>query len=153
MRNCLRQGTSARRPTLAGRQLCSPLFLRVAVDSKTQLRFSRGTPSPWIRFNLRHSMHQQSPGDCKNFKTATPADRTNEKNRTLTRSVFRRNCNTESGGQTHQIGERASLHLLHNSASVSLHRDLANAQLAADLLVQFAANHQHHDLPFSTTER
>jgi hypothetical protein len=71
--------------SFAGQQLRSRLILRLVVDSKNAALIFWRNPN---RFGLRHSMHQASPGDCKNFKTATPADCTNETNRTLTRSVF-----------------------------------------------------------------
>ena len=36
----------------------------------------------------------------------------------------------------HQIGKRVGLHLAHDLAAVRLHRDLADAEFAADLFVQ-----------------
>jgi hypothetical protein len=35
---------------------------------KRSFDFLAKPKSLWIRFNLRHSMHQQSPGDCKTSK-------------------------------------------------------------------------------------
>jgi len=42
----------------------------------------------------------------------------------------------ESRGHLYQIGERARFHFSHDLAAVCLHRDLADAELAANLLVQ-----------------
>src|SRR5712671_2305117 len=58
----------------------------------------------------------------------------------------------EPRGHCHQVGERVSLHLSHHLAAVCLHRDLADAELAADLLVHQAGDDQRHDLPFAAGE-
>ena len=54
-------------------------------------------------------------------------------------------------GHFHEVGERGGLHLSHHVASMSLHRDFADAELATDLLVQQSGDHQRHDLPFART--
>ncbi len=43
-------------------------------------------------------------------------------------------------------GSESRLHLAHHLAAVRLDRDLADAELAADLLVQPTADHERHDL-------
>ena len=58
----------------------------------------------------------------------------------------------ESRSHCHQVGERVSFHLPHDTASVCLHRDLANAKVAPDLLVQKACDHQCHNLLFAWGE-
>ena len=50
----------------------------------------------------------------------------------------RRRCEAEARGHVHQVGERVGLHLAHHPAAVSLHGDLADAELATDLFVQQA---------------
>src|SRR6266480_1091682 len=64
----------------------------------------------------------------------------------------RRTTETEPRGHFHQVGERIGLHLLHHLAAVGFYRDFADAELATDLLVQPAGDHQVHDLPFATGE-
>src|SRR5947208_17052527 len=64
----------------------------------------------------------------------------------------RRTAETEPRGHFHQVGERIGLHLLHHPAAVGFYRDFADAELATDLLVQPAGDHQVHDLPFATGE-
>src|SRR5260370_22951766 len=59
----------------------------------------------------------------------------------------------EYGGHIHQVGERVRLHLSHHAPSVCLHRDLADAELATDLLIQQPGDDQRHDLPFARAER
>src|SRR5580692_6313676 len=44
----------------------------------------------------------------------------------------------ESRGHIYEIDERACLHFAHHVAPVHLHHDLAYAELATDLLIQFA---------------
>jgi len=68
-------------------------------------------------------------------------------------SAFRRRCEAESRGHSYQVGQRIRLHLFHNLTSVCLHRDLADAELATDLFIQQAGDHQCHDLPFARGER
>ena len=58
----------------------------------------------------------------------------------------------ESLGHFHQLCERVGLHLSHHFASVCLHRDLADAELPADLFIQQAGNHQLHNLVFARGE-
>src|SRR6266404_9531980 len=58
----------------------------------------------------------------------------------------------EYGGHIHQVGERVRLHLSHHATSVCLHRDLADAELATDLLIQQSGDDQRHDLPFARAE-
>jgi hypothetical protein len=67
-------------------------------------------------------------------------------------SAFRGRCEAESRGHVHEVGERASFHFAHHLASVSLHRDLADAELEPDLFIQQAADNQRHDLLLATTE-
>src|SRR5882762_6169437 len=47
----------------------------------------------------------------------------------------------ESRGHCHQVGEGIGFHLPHDTASVRLYRDLANAQVAPNLFVQKACHH------------
>src|ERR1700683_3277974 len=56
-------------------------------------------------------------------------------------------------GHVYQVDERAGLHLSHHLAAVCLHRDLADAELATDLFIQFAGDHQIHDLSLASGER
>src|SRR5271168_4432285 len=50
-------------------------------------------------------------------------------------------CDAEACGHVDQIGERGGLHLPHHLAAVRLHGDLADAELAAHLLVHQAGGH------------
>jgi hypothetical protein len=47
----------------------------------------------------------------------------------------------ESRGHVDKVGERTGLHLSHRLTSVRLYRDLADAELATDLFVQQAGDH------------
>src|SRR6185437_3711123 len=67
-------------------------------------------------------------------------------------SGVRRTCEAESRGHCYQVGERVGFHLSHHTSAVCLDSDLANAELATDLLMQQAGDHQHHDLPFATAK-
>src|SRR5262245_45803502 len=49
-------------------------------------------------------------------------------------------------GHTHQIGERARAHFSHRSTAMNFYRDLAQAEIARNLLIQLAGSHQDHDL-------
>ena len=42
----------------------------------------------------------------------------------------------QPGRHLHQLRQRTGLHLSHDASSMRLHRDFADAQLAADLLVE-----------------
>jgi hypothetical protein len=75
-----------------------------------------------------------------------------ENDRVVRMSAFRGRCEPESRGHVHEVGERASFHFAHHLASVSLHRDLADAELKPDLFIQQAADNQRHDLLLATTE-
>ena len=52
-----------------------------------------------------------------------------------------------------ELGERGGLHLAHHVASVHLHRDFADADVAGDLLVETAPHDLHHDLALAGAER
>src|ERR1700740_2896109 len=58
----------------------------------------------------------------------------------------------ESASHFHQVCNRVGLHLLHHLASVRLHCDLADAELATDLLIQQTGDDQRHDLPFARSK-
>jgi len=47
---------------------------------------------------------------------------------------------------------RVGPHLLHHLASVCLHRDLADAEVAADLFIQQTGDDQRHDLALARSE-
>ena len=66
--------------------------------------------------------------------------------------AFRRRRDAETCGHCHQVGEGVRLHFSHHLASMCLHRDLADAELATDLFIQQAADNQRHDLPFAATK-
>ena len=51
-------------------------------------------------------------------------------------SVLRRGAQSEALGHCHQVRKRVGLHLAHHLTSVRLHRDLADAEFAANLFVQ-----------------
>ena len=68
-------------------------------------------------------------------------------------SALQRRREGQSRGHIHQAGQRVGPHLLHHPASVRLHRDLGNAELATDLLVQPARDDEPHDFSFATAER
>ena len=68
-------------------------------------------------------------------------------------SALQRRREGRSRGHIDQAGQRVGPHLLHHPASVCLHRDLGNAELTTDLLVQPAGDDQPHDFPFATAER
>ena len=53
----------------------------------------------------------------------------------------------------HQVGQGVGLHFLHHLASVCLHRDFADTEIATDLFIQQACHHQGHHLPFATAKR
>src|SRR5271170_1590090 len=55
-------------------------------------------------------------------------------------------------GHIYQLDERAGLHLSHHLAAVCFHRDLADTELATDLLIQLAGDHQIHDLSLASGE-
>src|SRR5450631_3375808 len=55
-------------------------------------------------------------------------------------------------GHIYQLDERAGLHLSHHLAAVCFHRDLADAELATDLLIQLAGDYQIHDLSLASGE-
>ena len=50
-------------------------------------------------------------------------------------SAFRRSCDLEFRGHIYQLGEKVGLDLSHYLTSVCLHGDLADAELATDLLI------------------
>ena len=52
----------------------------------------------------------------------------------------------------HETGKRLGPHFSHDLTSMRLHRDLADPELAADLLIQQTGDHQSHDLLFAVTE-
>ena len=58
----------------------------------------------------------------------------------------------EARGHRHQVGKRVGLHLAHHLTSVRLDGDLADAELAADLLVQQTGDDQRHHLAFARRE-
>jgi hypothetical protein len=64
-------------------------------------------------------------------------------------SVRRSGSHSETRGHCHQVRKRVGLHLAHDLASVRLHRDLTDAEFAADLFVQQPRNDQCHDLAFT----
>ena len=66
--------------------------------------------------------------------------------------ALRRNCDVEFLGHFHQICDRVGLHLLHHLTSVCFDCFFADAELASDLFVQEAGNHQRHDLSFPWSE-
>src|SRR5580693_6436729 len=55
-------------------------------------------------------------------------------------------------GHIDEVDERARLHLSHHLAAVCFHRDLADAELATDPLIQLAGDHQIHDLALASGE-
>src|SRR4029077_510769 len=65
----------------------------------------------------------------------------------------RRRREPELRAHLHQIGERVGLHLSHHVASMCFHRDLTDAELATDLLIQPTRDHKRHDLAFTGGER
>src|ERR1700683_3300601 len=68
-------------------------------------------------------------------------------------SGARRRRRTEPRSHSYKVGKRIGLHLWHPLASVCLHRYLANAELATNLFIQQARNHQRHNLPFALRKR
>ena len=58
----------------------------------------------------------------------------------------------KSRSNIHEICERFGLHLSHHLAPVGLNRDLADAKLESDLLIQETANDQSHDFALAPTE-
>jgi hypothetical protein len=62
-------------------------------------------------------------------------------------------CEPESCRHSHQVSDRARLHLPHHFPSVLLYCDLADAEFSTDLLIQPAVRYQGHDLPLSNCER
>jgi hypothetical protein len=58
----------------------------------------------------------------------------------------------DSCSHCHETGKRLGPHFSHDLTSMRLHRDLADPELAADLLVQQTGDHQSHDLSFAVTE-
>ena len=57
-------------------------------------------------------------------------------------SAFGCSGKAKSRGNIYQASQRFGSHFLHHSPSVRLHRELADAELATDLLIQFADDHQ-----------
>ncbi len=52
-----------------------------------------------------------------------------------------------------EIGQAARLHLAHHLATVCFHRELRDPEVSGDVLVELAANHVPHDLPFALTQQ
>src|SRR5215510_5508389 len=52
----------------------------------------------------------------------------------------------------HQIGERGSLHLLHDATAMNLKRDLADSEFRGSLFVQEPTDHQRKYFPFAGRE-
>src|SRR5215471_10661361 len=73
---------------------------------------------------------------CIRYKARSPAPSSR-----LGRLLCRALGHPKFLGHFHQICERVGLHFLHHLTSVCLHCDLADAQLAADLLVQQTRDH------------
>src|SRR5512146_1553383 len=61
-------------------------------------------------------------------------------------------CRPQLSSHPHQVGERIGLHLLHDAPSVRFDRDLADAELAADLLIQQAGHNERHYLLFPVSK-
>src|SRR4051812_3912820 len=59
----------------------------------------------------------------------------------------------EPRGDSDEIGYGARLHLPHHLAAVRLHRDLADAELRAHLLVEHPRNYQAQHLALAPAER
>src|SRR5690348_2876897 len=57
----------------------------------------------------------------------------------------------EFGGDIDQVGKGSSTHLPHHAATMCFHRDLADSEPAADLLVHKSGDHQRHDLSLAAT--
>jgi hypothetical protein len=68
-------------------------------------------------------------------------------------SAFGCSGKAKSRGNIYQASQRVGSHFSHHSPSVRLHRDLADPELATDLLVQPASDDPRHDLPFAAAER
>jgi hypothetical protein len=54
--------------------------------------------------------------------------------------------------ESHQIGERCSLHLVHDLAAMNLERDFTDAQLCGGLLVEKTADYQGQDFSLTGSE-
>src|SRR5580658_3496193 len=57
--------------------------------------------------------------------------------------------NTKLIRHSHEIGERARLHLSHQVYSMDLDRDLADAEIRRDAFIAHPRAHERHDLPLS----
>jgi len=53
----------------------------------------------------------------------------------------------------HKIRQRTRAHLAHGLSAMRLHRNLADAEIARDLLVELSHNDQGHDVRLSAAER
>ena len=92
-------------------------------------------------FIIRSQSLQSSSRACRGRKRARGG------------SVCQRGPQAETRGHGHQVRKRIGSHLAHHATAVRFHRDIANAKLATDLLVQQADDDQLHDLAFASTER
>src|ERR1700761_3658594 len=52
-------------------------------------------------------------------------------------------------GHPHEVGKGTRIHLTHHPAAVDFYRDLADAEIAGDLLVETALDDLRHDLAFA----
>src|SRR5262245_23235613 len=60
---------------------------------------------------------------------------------------------SEPRGHVDQMSQGTSLHFSHHLAPVRFHGDLADAELAGNLLVQTSGDNQRHDFAFATAKR
>src|SRR5688572_27365034 len=67
-------------------------------------------------------------------------------------SAFARGRNAEAIGHVHELRQRFRPHLAHHPSAMRFHGDLADAELAAHLLVQLATNDERHHFLFARTE-
>ena len=58
----------------------------------------------------------------------------------------------QSSGDFYQVGERVCFHLSYHPASMLLYRNLRDAQLASNLLIQSARDDQCHNLSLAKGE-
>jgi len=67
--------------------------------------------------------------------------------------TLRGRLEVRTGAEAHQLGDRSGLRLLHHAAAVELHRLLADAEIACDLLVEPALNDEPEHVALAGRQR
>src|SRR5580704_8892283 len=127
-------------------------FIRRAKAGRLQVAIDRYIPiNGQARANLLGPKRDRSP--LAPYPTCRRSSTSHSNCWTVPLSGFRQWLETQVRGHSHQASQRVCLHLSHHLAPMRLHRDLGDAELAADLLIQLARDHERHDLPFAAGQQ